>query len=385
MYKICYVTSISSTLNAFVKDFALYLIEKENVNVTFICSYDSEFEKLLYGKVNYIPVKIERGFKLSGLRSIFRLYKIFKKEKFDVIQYSTPNASFYASIASFLAKTKFRIYAQWGILYVGSTGIKRLILKTFEKITCKLSTRIYPDSYGNLEYSISNKLYKQQKAKVLGNGSASGVNFRNFDINSKNKWNMEIRELYSIDSSTIVIGFVGRIVRDKGIVELLSSFSRLIKDYSNIKLLIVGGNKDEIISNKIDQFLKFEYDKNVIFCGKTQEIKKYYASFDIFTLPSYREGFGSVIIEAQAMMVPVIVSNIPGPNEIIEHKKNGLIIEKKSVDSLYLSLKELIDDYNFRIELANNGYLSAINKYNQNDLFNSILFNLMNLLKETNK
>lgn len=380
MYKICYITSVSSTLNAFVKDVAIYIGKNTDVEITFISSDNEQFKKSLPDNIKFIPVKIDRGFKLGGIKATYKLYKLFRKNKFDLVQYSTPNASFYASVASFFAGIKIRLYAQWGILYTGSHGLKRKLLKTLEKVTCKLSTNIHPDSFGNLNFSVKEKLYSTSKAEVIGNGSASGVNLDVFDVNSKLRWRDEIRKKHEMNNNQFVFGFVGRLVKDKGIIELLKSFKEVSTSNKNLVLMIVGGQQEEL-KKMDDDIVNWAVDReNIIFCGFTSNVNKYYSAMDVFILPSYREGFGSVVIEAQAMKVPVIVSDIPGPNEIVLDKVNGLITTKANVNDLTKAMNYVILNEEETKKMAENGYQSVVAKYDQKKLFTQILDNRLKLL-----
>ena len=193
MKKICYITTVSTTIKSFIIDSAKYMHKKGKYDITFMCNPDDKFEVELPEYIHFIPVKMKRGIGFDGLNVIMQLYKIFKKEKFDLIQYSTPNASLYSSIAGKLAKIKVRLYCQWGIRYVGFTGVKREIFKILEKITCKNSTWIEPDSFGNLKFSYKEKLYTDKKSSVIWNGSAGGVNLEKFDITKKEIWRKEIQ------------------------------------------------------------------------------------------------------------------------------------------------------------------------------------------------
>ena len=234
MKSICFITTIPMTLDMFILKMSKYLYKNGDYKITFISNNEeSEFKDKLPNYINFIPIKMKRGISISGITSVYQLYKIFKKEKYDLIQYCTPNASLYSSLAGRLAKIKNRLYCQWGIRYVGFKGIKRKIFKLLEKITCYNSTWIEPDSYGNLEFSYKEGLYDKSKSSVIWNGSASGVDLKKFDIEKKDLWKKEIRIKYNIDNE-LVIGFVGRIDRDKGINELLEAYRNLNKENSEV-------------------------------------------------------------------------------------------------------------------------------------------------------
>jgi hypothetical protein len=168
MKKICFVTTVSVTMKAFVLEMAKYLHNENGYDVTLICDNDDEFAASLPEYLHFIPVHMSRGIDLSGFASVLKFYKVFKKEKFDLVQYSTPNAACYASIAAFLARVPKRLYAQWGIRYIGLSGMSRKIFKLIEKIICTLSTHIRPPSRKNMEFAIKEKLCKVTKISVIG-------------------------------------------------------------------------------------------------------------------------------------------------------------------------------------------------------------------------
>ena len=379
MKKICFVTTISGTLDSFVLNTAKYIHENTDWDITFICNYDKQFEEKLPDYIHYIPVKMQRGINLGGIKAIVELKRIFKREKFDLIQYSTPNASLYASVAGKLAKVPVRLYCQWGMVFVGFSGIKRRIFKLMEKSICKLSTWIEPDSKSNLDFAHEQGLYPEDKGSVIWNGSASGVNLQKFDISQKSDYRKAIRSQYQIPEDAFVYGFVGRITRDKGINELLSAFKQLSPE--NSYLMLVGS---EEINKNID-FDLFNWSKsseNVIYTGSTSVVEQYLSAMDVYILPSYREGFGSGVIEAEAMGLPVIVSNIPGPTDAMLKDETGLVVEKADVKSLKEAMERIRTDRELYQSLASNTLAFAENNFEQGKLFEHILDDRKKLLGE---
>jgi glycosyltransferase involved in cell wall biosynthesis len=380
MKKICFVTTISGTIRSFILKTAIYLHENTDWDISFICSYDSEFEKELPEYIHYYPVTMERGISIGGIKAMFEMKKIFKKEKFDMIQYSTPNASLYASLAGFLARIPVRLYCQWGMAYVGFSGLKRSIFKFIEKTVCFLSTWIEPDSYSNLYFAHQEKLYSKNKGSVIWNGSACGIDLNKFDCSHFNEYRKEIREKLSINETDFVYGFVGRITRDKGINELFEASKKILNENSNMKLILVGSEEiDKTVNEELYQWSKNNSD--VIYCGRTNEVEKYLSAMDCYILPSYREGFGMGTIEAEAMGVPVIVTNIPGPIDAMKKDETGYIVEKKDVNSLYLAMKKIYENEEDRIKFKNKSVDFVKENFEQNQLFNYIKKDREKLLK----
>lgn len=381
MKKICFISTVPITLNAFVLKTAEYIHNNTDWQISFICNYDKDFEANLPEYINYIPVKMERGISLSAIKVIFKLINIFKQEKFDLIQYSTPNASLYASIAGWLTRIPVRLYCQWGMVFVGFNGFKRKIFKTIEKLVCTLSTYIEPDSKSNLEFSITEKLYSKEKGTVIWNGSACGVNLEKFDFSQKEIYRKEIRKQYQLNNTDFVFGFVGRITRDKGINELFSAFKSLLANNTNARLMLVGSIENEQLLDA--ELLHWANNsQQVIFTGRTDVVEQYLSAMDVYILPSYREGFGMGVIEAEAMGVPVIVTEIPGPIDAMIKGKTGLAVPKKDVTALQNAMKKMMLDKPFAMECSKQAITHIQNNFEQQSFFEYVLKDRKKLLGE---
>lgn len=381
MKKICFVTTLPITLKLFVLKQAKYLLQN-GWDVTFICATDAAFFKDIPNGVRYIPVPFKRGIDLFGIpRAIFKLYRIFKRERFDLVQYSTPNAAFYAATAAWLACIPVRLYAQWGIRYVGFTGFARNIFKRLERWCCRCSTIIEPDSLGNLEFSIKEGLYPKEKGRVIWNGSACGVNLECFDISQKDVWRSAYREKLGYDMKHLVIGFVGSIRRDKGCNELIAACRSFFSHMPLARLLLVG-DKDfyaEIDKDLCDWMISSD---KVIYVPQNNQIPKYIACMDILALPSYREGFGLVIVEAAAMGVPVVASNVPGPNDAVRHEETGLVAPVKNAGALAAALQMLLLDAKKRAVYGAAAAAFARDNFGQKEFLRRVLADKEQLFTE---
>lgn len=368
MKRICFVTTIYMTYKAFLKQLSQYLHDTGEYDVSLICADEQEVYDDVPDFVHYFPVKMERGVSLSMFESIKQIQVVLEKEKFDIVQYSTPNAAFYTSIAAKKAKIPVRLYCQWGIRYMGFEGWKRALFKKLEKITCDNSTFIEVESDNIREFSLKEKLYTANRSCVVWNGSASGVDLSKFDISKKEQWNNEIRTKYDISENDVVFSFAARLTADKGINELLEAFTNLVEKYDNIKLLVMGGMDDSGSIN--DELVKnAENSGKVIFTGSVPDVERYYAASDVFVAPSYREGFGLVVIEAEAMALPAIVSNVPGQIDAIVSNETGLDCVVKSASSLQEQMEKLILDTELRKRLGANAQKFVEDNFEQNKLF----------------
>lgn len=380
MKKICFITTISATLSSFVLDTAEYLHKNGEYDITFICNYDKDFAETLPEYIHFISVPMPRGINILGsIKSIRLLSKLFKKEKFDMVQYSTPNASMYASIAAKSAKIPVRLYCQWGVVYVAMSGIKRKIFKTIERMVCRYSTQVQPDSTGNLEFCRKEGLYDETKSLVIWNGSAKGLDLTTFDISKKAEYAKEIKKKYNIDESVPVIGFVGRLGKEKGCNELFTAFKSLKEQFPTLKLMFVGPNeKEDTIEPEL--LVYFRECDDIIKTGRVANVEKYIAAMDIFVLPSYREGFGMSVIEASAMEVPVVVTKYPGPSSAMEEGITGISVPVRDSNALTLAIADLLENKEKSIAMGRAGRKFVEQNFEQKEFIRKYIENRMNLL-----
>ena len=363
------------TVDQFLR-FGFEEFHNNGYDISLVCDMDQEYIDTLPEYVTPYPIKMSRGIDPKGMiKAISKMTKIFKANKFDIIQYSTPNASFYASIAAKRAKIPVRLYCQWGLVFLGFSGVKRCIFKFIEKLVCKNSTDIQPDSKGNLDFCRENGFYNEEKSRVVWNGSANGINLSKFDYSKKNLFAKQIREEYCINEDKIVLGFLGRVGKDKGFEELMRSFQILCSKYENLCLLYVGPNEkpDSVSSESLEYF---ESCKNIIYTGGwVDDTERYFAAMDILIFPSYREGFGSVVIEAESMGVPVVVSDIPGPQNGMIEEITGYKVPVKDVDSIVEKVSILIDDEQKRKEFGKAGRNFVVQNFDSAILLKKIIEN----------
>lgn len=386
--KICGIATLPNTIKSFMLGNLNYLAE-HGYDCYCISSPGDSLNSENLGRVTHVAiVEMKWGLMspLAFVKCVRRLYKIFKKERFDIIQYATSNAALCASIAGWIAKVPVRINLQWGISYPVYRGWKRYLFYYSNKITCRLSTSVQPDSRGNFAFSIAEKLYPAEKGTVIYNGSACGVDMQKYNIGKRSEWRKELFQKYDLDKYKIVYGFVGRVVVEKGINELLEAFFRM--NHQDACLMLVGPLNDV---GRLDQHL---YDKaqkadTIILVGPVSNAANYYAAFDFMMLPSYQEGFGMTILEAAGVGTPSIISNIKGPTELIKDGINGLVCEPRSAESLQEAMEKAYDmpkeEYK---KMADNAYGIAVRDFDSTTFKQLFLENrneLLSAAKEKNK
>lgn len=338
--KMCCITTVDLTQRAFVVD-AMYQFVDKGYDVTLVCDDTARLKRERGDAFHYVDMPMQRGVNLKDIIVMpWKFRKFFKKEKFDYIQYATPNASLYASIGGWLAGVPVRLYCQWGIRYVGNEGVMRKVLKILEHLTCKLSTDICPASQKNLEYAVSEGLYKAEKAAIIGNGGTIGVDLSKYDLSKKNEYREDIFAKYPVLKDKLVFCSIGRLSRDKGSFELLEAFLQFAKEREDVALLMIGPMEDNLPEH-LAAVLK---NDKIIFTGQTNEVNKYLAASDVLVHPSYREGFSMVIQEAMAMGLAVVTTDIPGPSEVIENGVTGILVDARSTSSLLDGMRQMITE-----------------------------------------
>ena len=296
-------------------------------------------------------INIERHISLiNDVKSLFRIIKVFRKEKPYMVHSMTPKAGMLCMLAAWITRVPRRVHTFTGLVWPTSTGLKRRILMATDWLTCACATHIIPEGKGvmnDLQSHITKK-----PMKVLGYGNVRGVDMEKFSRRT------EVEDMAKgIKKEEIfTFIFVGRIVGDKGINELVSAFAELHKKYENTRLLLVGRFEDELDPLEAETLKVMNDNHGIESLGPKygDELLAYYAASDCFVFPSYREGFPNTVMEAGAMGLPSIVTDINGSREIIMDGKNGVIIPSKDVEALYHAMEEMITNYDKTKEYADN-------------------------------
>lgn len=380
--KICFIATISKSLEWFVVDTAKYLFNHGYKDITFIANMDENFINSNSSYAHCINLCYKRGINpFNFLKSIKQTNEVFKKEHFDLIYYFTPNAAFYASLAGKKQKIANRIYAQCGIRYVSVRGLKRLIFKFIEKRTCKMSTEIRSQSPLNMQFAINEKLDISTKFKVLGIGGTTGVDLKYCDSFDHAKMRESLRLSYRISSDSFIFGYVGRLNSDKGCNELLEAFCELNKNNKDIYLLHIGMVDD---SNMIKRknFRFYLNNSNIIKTGNipAKKVYEYMSMMDVLVHPTYREGFGKVLQEAMGMSLPILTTDVVGPKEVVENNVSGILVKAKDSTALKDGMLKLMNNKDLRDRLAKNGRKRAETYFERTKMLNNIYCDLNEIL-----
>jgi glycosyltransferase involved in cell wall biosynthesis len=281
---------------------------------------------------------------INDLKAVWQLYRLFKKEKPDIVHSHTPKAGTLSMIAAKLAGVPHRLHTIAGLPLLEATGLKRTLLNTVETLTYACATKIYPNSKGLQTIILDQKFTTESKLKVIAHGSSNGIDTNFFDPqydeSAENKW--ALRTTLNIHKNDFVFVFMGRLVADKGINELVSAFNSLCKEYDAIKLLLVGTYENELDPLKPETLQIINTNRHMVTTGWVDDVRPYLAVSNALAFPSYREGFPNVVMQAAAMKLPGIVTNINGCNEIIKNKETGLIIPVKDEIALHDAMKYIL-------------------------------------------
>ncbi len=325
--------------------------------------------------IRVLPVEMTRKITpVQDLKAVYKLYKVFRKEKPDIVHSHTPKAGTLAMIAAKLAGVPHRLHTIAGLPLLEATGAKRKLLDTVEKLTYACATKIYPNSFGLNDIIIENGYTKTSKLKVLANGSSNGIDTSHFDPKLYGSSdNTALRKELKIDENDFVFIFVGRFVKDKGINELITSFNKLNAEEENVKLLLVGSYEKELDPLLPETETEINTNDNIISVGWQTDVRPYFSIGDVLTFPSYREGFPNVVMQAGSMGLPSIVTNINGCNEIVTEGINGTIIPVKNDDALYRAMKKFISDKQYSNQLAKQAREVISQNYEREHVWNAIL------------
>lgn len=361
MKKICAVTTVDITQRNFVIP-AMRHLKANGWDVTIVCNMSPEFMRDYGDEFRLVNVPFHRGVSLKDMLLMpLRMIRFFRRESFDMVQYATPNASLYCSVAARLAGVKHRVYCQWGIRYVGCRQPLRTLLKTFEKLTCACSTHIRPASWKNLHFAVGEGLYKSSKAKAIGQGGTVGVDTEVFDIAKKNERKTAVLAEYPRLRGKTVFAFVGRLNRDKGVFELLEAFDMLQRTYAGTALLLIGNFEGSLP----DRFAHIWNSDRIVKTGWTDDVAKYLSAADVLVHPSHREGFSMVIQQAMALGLPVITTDIPGPSEVVENGVSAILAEPCSAGSLFAAMERLLLSESLRQQMGCGGYRRCIDLFSR--------------------
>lgn len=354
--KLIRTTTVPQTLNTFCKGL-LKELKHEGYEVVAVSSPGEELDELANSEgIRTIALPMERRISpFKDLKSLWRMWRLMCREKPDMVHSMTPKAGMVTMVAAWLARVPIRIHTFTGLVFPTSTGLKRRILMFTDWLTCACATHIIPEGEGVKADLLKNKITKKD-IRVLGHGNIRGIDLEHFKPEPHRT---------SPKESVFSFVFVGRLVGDKGINELVEAFSRLNREHPETRLVLVGPEEKKI--DPIQPETAAEIDRNpaIDAVGQQSDVRPFFTSADALVFPSYREGFPNVVIEAGAMGLPSIVTDINGSREIIIDGENGMIIPSKNAEALYQAMKHFVENPEDVKRMAENARPLIASRYEQ--------------------
>lgn len=370
--KVALVVSTPITFNVFYKNHIKFLQEK--YDITLIANFS--LDKCTIENVRHIHIPIERKPSVfSDLKVLFQLISIFRREKFDVVHSTTPKAGLLGQLAAYMAGVKIRLHIFTGQVWANKIGYKREVLKFIDKVIAFLPNYLLADSFSQKIYIENENIVVKNKVKVLGLGSISGVNLNKFY--PKNTTLLRTELLISLDQ--FVFLFLGRLNKDKGILDLLKAFE-IVNDKNPESVLMLVGRDEENLLPIIENNPRF--NKSIFYRNFTNQPEDYMSMADVFCLPSYREGFGSVIIEAAACGTPSIGSNIYGISDAIEDNRSGLLSNVADPNNLAEKMNFMIENKKILQDFSSYGLKRVTNSFDENKVSQDLVLFYENMFKE---
>ena len=381
MKKIIRLTTISGSLNGLLKGQLRYLnMYFQVIGVASGLDGLRELEK--QEGIKTYEVKMSREISLvQDFKSLFTLIKYISKTKPYIVHANTPKASLLSMIAAWICRVPHRIYTVTGLRFETTSGWFRKLLICMEKITCACATKVIPEGEGVKKTLLREKI-TSKPLQVILNGNINGIDTNYFTATAVVQSKTNIREKLGFDKNDFVFVFVGRMVKDKGINELVSAFSQLYKENPRGKLLLVGPFEKELDPLFPETEQAILNHEGIKFVGFQKDVRPFFKAADALVFPSYREGFPNVVMQAGAMGLPSIVTDINGCNEIIIEGKNGAIIPSRDRKALLEQMNYFMTNPTAVEEMAQQSRNLISSRFEQSKVWKATLEMYQSLEKE---
>jgi glycosyltransferase involved in cell wall biosynthesis len=382
--KILRITTETYSLRILLKG-QLKFMSDQGMDVYMASTPDSHVSDLEYnenGKFSPLPLSRELT-PLKDLVALFHTILLIRKIKPDIVHTHSPKAGIVGMLAAFLCRVPVKIHTVAGLPLMETTGFKRKLLNAVEYFTYWCADWVLPNSQELKNFILENKLsLNRAKVQVMGNGSSNGIDLQYFSTSNQLKAEANyFRQEHQITEDKLVLTFMGRLAFYKGINELVKAFLELQQEYNDLTLVLVGAPEE---LNPLSKITEDEINKNpnIIAVGHQKDVRKFLVASDIFVFPSYREGFPQALMQACAMGLPSIATNINGCNELIDTGVNGLLIEPKNHEQIVKSCKILINDKSLRLSMGDKAKQYVAENFEQQNLWFNIYKFYLNKLKK---
>lgn len=372
MKKLIRITTIATSLDSFVGKQLSFL--NKDYDVIALANGVKILEKLSKTQnIKVLNVDMKREITpIYDFISLTKLVRVFLQEKPYIVHANTPKASLLSMVAAKICGVPNRLYTVTGLRFETTSGVFRKLLLMMEKITCYCATKVIPEGEGVRKTLLRDKITKKPLS-VIHNGNINGIDTTFYALSSVIDTAIELRQRLNIERSSFVFVFVGRLVKDKGINELIDAFERLYEINQTITLLLVGSYEEKLDPLAPETLIAIKSHNAIKHVGYQNDVRPYFKAADALVFPSYREGFPNVVMQAGAMELPSIVTDINGCNEIIIDNTNGVIIPPQDADALFSAMKKFIDNPEAVSRMAEKSRPLIQSRYEQQDVWNAIL------------
>ena len=375
--KICFIVAVPITAQAFLKDHIRLL--SKHYDIYLVANINSEEEIKGLALAGWKKIAIERGISIKkDIKAVKQLKKYFKEMKFDAVHSITPKAGLVTALAGRIAGIKHRTHIFTGQVWATRTGVMRWMLKSIDKVIASCDNHIMVDGKSQRTFLEKEGVLKPGKALVFCEGSIAGVNSERFvpDDNARK----EEREKIGIKDGVLTYIFLGRLNHDKGIGELYEAYNRLTAEEKDVFLLLVGFDEEGYLQ-KLPEYKNIQEGKNFHFYGSTSQPEHVLNAGDVFVLPTYREGFGSSVLEAACIGLPSICTDAYGVLDAYVDGETGLQCKVGDAESLYKCMKKMHDDPELRMKMSKRSRERALRDFNVKPISEEWLRFYKNLLE----
>jgi glycosyltransferase involved in cell wall biosynthesis len=382
--RLVHMTTVPTTLH-FLEDQIEYA-KRKGLDVHVLSAPDDalvEFGAKMRVEAHAIPME-RRITPFRDLIALFHLSKVFRKLRPHIVHGHTPKGGLLAMLGAWWCRVPIRVYHIHGLPMVTATGLKKLLLRWSEKISCLHASQVYCVSNSVRDVAVAEGLCSAKKIKVLHNGTINGIDAANrfnpdrFDAIKR----FDIRKEYNIPADALVVGFVGRIVRDKGIIELAAAWTALREEFPNLHLLMIGPfEPQDPVPQQVEHQLR--HDERIHLAGwlGPEEIPAHCLALDVLVLPTYREGFNTVLLEASAMRLPVVASRVPGCIDGVIEGETGTLVPSHDATALADALRIYLGNADLRLRHGLAGRDRVLRDFRPEDLSQAIYLEYVRLLE----
>ena len=345
MKKLIRITTVPISLEKLLENQARFF--KSHYEVILVSAQEDQLEAVAKDQgVAFFPLQMTRKIMpLQDLRCLMQLIRFLRQEKPHIVHSHTPKAGIIGMLAAFIARVPVRMHTVAGLPLMEAKGLKKRILCAVERLTYRCATHVYPNSKGLMDFIQKKHLAEKTPLQIIGKGSSNGIDTTYFNADAISAEVVEkCQKKWAIAQDDFVFLFIGRLVGDKGINELVAAFEQLSSKLHKVKLLLVGPQEPTLDPLAKSTIKAIDQNPSIISTGYQQDVRPFLKMAQVFVFPSYREGFPNVALQAGAMGVPCIVSDINGCNEIIEDEANGFVVPPKQVQPLTKKMQSLYED-----------------------------------------